>query len=115
VAFVLCTGVDPALLATRKLILEGAGHRVVTATSDEEITQTCRQNRVDVAVIGQTVWREQKKRLFATVRHNCSTVKVLELYTLATGRELKDADDWLEVPTDIPPQLAERVSKLAER
>ena len=36
-SLVLCTGVDPVLMETRKLILERAGHTVITAMGEREL------------------------------------------------------------------------------
>src|SRR5579864_3033657 len=41
VALVLCTGINDVLIATRKLILERAGHKVVTATGERELITAC--------------------------------------------------------------------------
>ena len=39
-ALVLCTGSDPAVMATRKLILEQAGHTVVLASNDRQVEKS---------------------------------------------------------------------------
>ncbi|MGZ4821684.1 MAG: hypothetical protein ACXVZM_08775, partial [Terriglobales bacterium] len=99
----------------RKLILERAGHRVITVSSGDQAREACRKNSFDVVIVGQTGSDSLKQQIRAAVRQNCPSAKVLELYTFATGRAVADADDWLEVPTDVPPQLAERVTELANR
>jgi hypothetical protein len=115
VALVLCTGVDASLIMTRAMILERAGHKVVPALSEPQVTDACKGRTFDVAVIGQAVSPLEKIRIFNLVRMNCPRAKVLELFHPPTGKVLRDADDWLEVPTDIPANLAERVSALAAR
>jgi len=110
---VLCTGVDRNLIETRKRILERAGYSVVAAIGVRELQTVCESNAFDVAVIGQTTSNNEKRRLLAVIREKCPAAKVLSLFTAATGRLLPDADDWLQVPLDIPPQLAERVAALA--
>jgi CheY-like chemotaxis protein len=114
-ALVLCTGVDQSLIATRKLILEQAGHRVVTAMTDREVESACRDNTFDVAVIAQSISRAHKQRIFELVRRHAPEVKVLELYPPYLGKILPQADDWLQVPVDVPPELAERVDALANK
>jgi PleD family two-component response regulator len=114
-ANVLCTGVDEALLHTRKLILETAGHEVTIALGEQELTAACVKKKFDVVVVGQTVARFEKLRIFRLVRECTPTAKVLELYSPATGRFLPDADDWLVVPADVPADLATRVSTLAQK
>jgi DNA-binding NtrC family response regulator len=79
-ALVLCTGVNPLLMQTRKMILEEAGHRVVTAQSEPEVKKRCEEHTFDVAVIGQAVSHNEKSRLFSIIRRHCGPVRVLELY-----------------------------------
>lgn len=112
-ALVLCTGKDPSLLRTRKLILERAGHTVITATDRRAVTAACNQHKFDVAVLGQSVSSESKRVIRNLIRQLCPSTKILELYQANSGRTIQDADSWLEVPTDVPQDLAERVSELA--
>jgi CheY-like chemotaxis protein len=113
IALVLCTGVHHNLVETRKLILEDAGHTVITATSESAIEHACQQHTFDVAVIGQAITTNEKTRFLAIIRQRCPAVKVLELYPPYLGRTLQGADDWLQVPLDVPPDLAEHVTALA--
>jgi CheY-like chemotaxis protein len=114
-ALVLCTGKDPSLLRTRKLILERAGHTVITAGDQRAVVAACKEYEFDVAVLGQTVSPQIKKTLAGLIRQRCPSAKILELYQANSGPTIKDADSWLEVPTDVPQDLAERVSELAGR
>jgi hypothetical protein len=50
-ALILCTGADRQLLKTRQLILESAGHRVITALNERELIQHCHDYTFDLAVI----------------------------------------------------------------
>jgi CheY-like chemotaxis protein len=115
VALVLCTGIDPSLLRTRKLILEKAGHTVVTASDQRDVVAACKNHEFNVAVIGQTVSTKSKRSISSLVRQNCPSAKILELYQANHGPALPagEADAWLEVPTDVPQDLAAQVSKLA--
>ena len=114
-ALVLCTGRDPVLLETRRLILQQAGHTVVPAMSGEQVILACKQHAFDVAVIGQSVSPESKKLIASLVRTHCLSAKILELYPANQGRTLADADSWLEVPADVPQELAERVAEMATK
>lgn len=116
-ALVLCTGIDQSLLRTRKLILEKAGHTVVTATDQHDVVDACRKHQFNVAVIGQTVSTKSKRTISSLVRQNCPSAKILELYQANYGPALPagEADLWLEVPTDVPQDLAAHVSNLAAR
>jgi hypothetical protein len=43
-ALVLSTGVDQALLKTRRLILESSGHKVVTAMDETALLAACKEH-----------------------------------------------------------------------
>ena len=111
---VLCVGTDDVLMHTRKLILERAGHRVFSVKGAHDLVSACQNNSVQVAVLGQNMERGQKLLAFSLIRNHCPGAKVLSLYRIDTGRALPDADDWLEVPADVPSDLAEHVSNLAK-
>ena|SRR5215510_7624028 len=112
-ALVLCTGVDPVLVKTRQLILQQAGHTVVTAMDESAVTSVCQQHKFDVVVIGQAASPTVKRQILELIREHCPTAKVLELYRFSSNRVLEDADSWLAVPADVPQELAERVTALA--
>jgi CheY-like chemotaxis protein len=112
-AKVLCTGWDTNLLATRTLILETAGHEVRQARTQNEVVSECAKQQFDVVVIGQTVTNRMKHLIVSVVRQNCPGVKILELYQPHMGKAVEDADSWLEVPAEIPSDLAKRVGELA--
>jgi len=114
-ALVLCTGVDPSVVHTRQLILERAGHVVVSALDEPSLIAACEQNKFEVAVLGQTFSAKIKRRIARLVRENCPNAKLLELYNLSTGKVLEDADAWLEVLADVPQELAAQVETLAAR
>lgn len=112
-ALVLCTGVDQVLLRTRALILEHAGHHVVSVGSEPEVIAACKQHRFDVAVLGQGMTARQKQQIFEIVRKACGGVRVLELFQRT--KSVAQADAWLEVPADVPEALADIVSTLAKK
>ena len=113
-ASVLCTGADSVLLETRKLILEQAGHTVISATHQDEVIAACKAGKIDVAVIGQSISSNNKRLVSSLVRQHCPGAKVLELYRPTEGRIIPDADSWLEVPALVPQDLAIWVERLAE-
>lgn len=110
---VLNTGVYPPLLETRRLILEHAGHVVVTKAAESEIATACEVHQFDVAVIGQSASPQLKRRLFNVIRRHCRTVKVLELTSPDSSKTLDAADAWLEVRPMETDALAQRVNELA--
>ncbi|HEY6253388.1 MAG TPA: hypothetical protein VI685_25810 [Candidatus Angelobacter sp.] len=113
-ATVLCTGVDEGLLQTRKLILERAGHIVITARDQPTVIAACKERAIDVAVIGQTVSSNSKRHLASLIRQYSSSAKILELHQAHQPIAVEDADAWLEVPAGVPQELAERVTRLAQ-
>lgn len=113
-AVVLCTGVDPLLLETRKLILQQAGHVVIEATNSREAIAICSKQRVDVVLLCQTLRPEGKRAMVVGVRQYCPAARILELYHSHHGKALNDADEWLEVPPAVPQDLAKRVEELAK-
>jgi hypothetical protein len=114
-ALVLCTGVDEELIRSRKVLLERGGHRVVVAAGPWSLIQACMKHQFDVAVIEQAISQPRKRHLLKLVRRHCPETRVLELYSLSTGRWLENADDWLAVPAAISDELLEHVSALASR
>ena len=112
-ALVLCTGWDQSLLDTRTLILTSAGHEVHQAKTQNEVLSACREHHFDIAVIGQSLSNRMKRLVASLVKEQCPRVKILELYQPHFGKTIADADSWLEVPADVPSELAERVGQLA--
>jgi CheY-like chemotaxis protein len=112
-ALVLCTGVDKAVVETRKLILEAAGHTVVTAMDEMSLVEVCKKHSFNIAVVGQMISRKMKHRIATVIKQYCPDVKILELYPPYTGKILDYADSWLVVPADIPEELTDRVNELA--
>lgn len=113
-ARVLCTGVDPVLIGTRKLILQDAGHIVIAATDELEVVAACEKHAFAVAVIGQSESRSRTDALASLIRKHRPSASILELFTAYQGRVLKDADSWLEVSPNDPCELVERVNELAK-
>jgi len=113
VALVLCTGSDPVLNGTRKLILHEAGHTVVAATDELEVVTACGEYAFSVAVIGQSASRSRKHALASLIRKHCPSALILELFSVYEGRILSDADAWLEISPTSPHELVERVDELA--
>jgi hypothetical protein len=113
-AVVLCTGSELVLMETRKLILQGAGHRVVTVTNPSDISSACKEHVFDVAVIGQSTSAKSKRSIASLIRMHCPSAKILELYPANQSPAIDDADSWLEVPAQVPQELAQRVNELAK-
>lgn len=111
-ALVLCTGIDPALMTTRRLILERAEHTVVPTMGQHELENACAEQHFDVAIIGEAMSPKVKHWASQLVRKNCPSARVLELHRTYAGKSLADADAWLSMPTEHPEELAEAVDSL---
>lgn len=111
-ALVLCIGADLALLETRRWILERAGHTVVPAIDQDTIISACKQRTFDVAIIGQSVSPGSKKSIASIIRQHCPSARILELHAAFESKTVENADSRLEVPVDVPQELAERVAQL---
>jgi hypothetical protein len=114
-ALVLCTGIDKLLLETRKLILEHAGHTVVSVSDEVSLLNACQKHSFDIAVIGQTVSTNMKRHIASIIQQHCAGVKMLELYPQFSKQVLAEADAALPVPVDVPRDLADRVNELAKQ
>lgn len=112
-ARVLCSDIDQALVKTRTQILEEAGHQVIAAMNQREVTAACKACRFDVAVIGQVCPPATKLAFFSRIRELCPSAKVLELYSAIEGPSLERADGWLPAPVHAPQELTEEVAQLA--
>jgi hypothetical protein len=114
-ALVLSIGSDPSLMLTRKLLLEQGGHTVVGVMDEKALAAACELQTFDVAVLSHALSTKMKQHVVSLIRGHCPEVKVLELYSITSGRALKDADLWIEVPGDGPTKLVAGVAELAPR
>ena len=114
-ALVLCTGTDDAVMETRKLILERAGHTVLLASDDRNIEKACTEHDPSVVVIGQNTSPAVKLRHFQTIQQHCKAAKILELHRPFSERTLDRAHAWLVMPNDSPEKLVDVVNDLAEK
>ena len=113
-ALVLCTGVDPTVMKTQQLMLEQAGHQVISVLTEKDLEKACIENRFDVAVIGHGMSSKAKPRVSALVRQHCPDVAILELHAQYADRTLADADAWLAMPFG-PPEFVDAVNSLANK
>jgi len=109
-ARVLCTGFYASL---RRVILEAAGHVVITASDEATLRKACRFHTFDVAIVGHRGSPTLKKQWLKLIRKYRPAAKVLEVYAAQESISLPDADDWLETP--VTGHLSERVSELAAK
>jgi hypothetical protein len=55
-----------------------------------------------------------KHHVVELIRQRCPDIKILELYPISTGRSIEDADSWIESPSGIPQELADRVTEMTK-
>lgn len=111
-ATILCTGDEPLLLETRKLILQKKGHTVVSAQDQSSVLAICQQHTIDVAVIGECKQPEKKKQMAVLIRRHCPSVKILELHGIYQSKILKDPNSTLAMPPEMPDLLTRYVDEL---
>lgn len=112
-ADILCIGIDNNAMRTRLLILERAGHRVVQARDLRQVKTACETISFDIAVLGQSLSANEKRRIADVVTSSCKTAKILELHTGLTP-ELPEADAALQVGAMEPEGLVETVATLLQ-
>jgi DNA-binding response OmpR family regulator len=76
---VLVASRDPRLADVRKAVLEEAGYRVIPATTATEFANECRNNTIDLVLMGYSLPPADKRRIYVEVRTHCKT-PVLELH-----------------------------------
>ena len=88
-ALVLCTGSNPEAMLARRELLQKAGHRVVTAVNEKELSEACKQHQFEVVVIGQALSKSMKQHIVDLIRQHCPDTKVLEPTRLRWAARLK--------------------------
>src|SRR2546421_11019658 len=111
-ANVIHVGTNEAVLATRKTILEKAGHSVVLARDLREVMAACEAGSFDVGVIGQALPHMEKLRVTDTLRKLCSGIRILELHD-AIKPDVDTADAHLRVADTTPAGFLDTVTELA--
>jgi hypothetical protein len=76
---VLVASRHPHLEDVRKRVLEQAGYEVITIRSPEEVEATCKNHKIDLAVIGYSVTPAEKSRIAAEAIAFCEC-PILELW-----------------------------------
>ena len=75
----MVASLHPHLADVRKSTLEAAAYRVISTSSILEVEKGCKENRIDLIVIGYSLPPAEKRRVWAAVREHCKT-PILELY-----------------------------------
>jgi len=112
-ANILCIGTADATMATRRMILERAGHSVTEAVDLRQVIAACESRNFEVAVLSQTLPDKEKARVSDTIIRMYDA-KILELHT-GVAPELLSADAHLQMTTSAPEGFLECVNALASQ
>lgn len=105
----LCIGLQEASGQTRKLI-QDAGHTVVMALDEIEVSAACKRHFFDVILLGPTLSGSKKRALGSLIDKHCPFAKVFELDTPSESRVSMDADSSLEASADGLSELVDRAT-----
>ena len=113
-ADILNVGFDAALLTTRRLNLERAGHRVAQAHDLRQVLAACERKSVDVVILCHTLNESEKMRVADVVRRFCGDAMLLDLQ-YGSGPDLPYADAHLQTPAGRPRDLLRAVDALSHK
>ncbi len=114
-AKVLCIGMDDAVMQTRQMLLERAGHAVTTVRDLRQIVAACKREQFSVAVLGHHLPGKEKLRITNAVREHCPGARILELQA-SLSAPIPAADSHLSVTDDeFAQELIACVNRLATR
>jgi DNA-binding NtrC family response regulator len=68
---ILSVSYDASLLATRRMILEQRGYKVVSALGFTQAISHCQRPDFDLFILGHSIPFTDKEELIRTFRHNC--------------------------------------------
>jgi PAS domain S-box-containing protein len=115
VALILAVDDESSGLYFRKLILEHAGHTVLSCTGVEEALALFRTNPVDIVVTDHLLGRQTGNDMAAEMKHTKPNVPIILLSgTSSVPEPLVHADSFLS-KTEGPEQLLEMVEQLLLR
>jgi two-component system CheB/CheR fusion protein len=109
---ILCVDDEPDALYFRKLILEGQGYTVLTATSASEGLENFRNNHIDLVVTDHLLGRDTGTQMAAEIRRLNPGIPILLLSGTSDIPEgLENADAFLS-KTEGPKRMLEQVAEL---
>ena len=76
---ILVVSRDPHQADVRRRVLEGAGFKVITATSESAISDLCEKQKPRLVLIGYSLAPSAKRRVWDEARKKCK-VPILELH-----------------------------------
>jgi hypothetical protein len=109
---ILCAGLYETLLETRRLILEFAGHTVVTAQNSPQIITACQNYAFAFAIVGQSGDASKDREWTAVIRTYSPETKILEIFLPNFGPNVPNVDAWHQGPED-PRTLVATIAALS--
>ncbi len=92
---ILSVSYNPALLATRAMILNLSGYEVVSAEGFTEAVEHCRTDDYDLLIMGHSIPQKDKQAIIAEARKKRDGVPVLALLR-ANEPKLSEASQSME-------------------
>jgi DNA-binding response OmpR family regulator len=106
---ILSVSYDVSLLATRRMMLEQRGYKVISALGFTSALEACKDDGFDLFILGHSIPAKDKAALIQAFRKNCSA-PILSLER--TGEEKAPCD--FHVSPDNPEGLLEKVESILE-
>jgi hypothetical protein len=113
-AEILNVGSDGALLTTRRVNLERAGHHVAQAHDLHQVFAACERKALDVVILCNTLSESEKMRVADLVRRFCGEAMLLDLHN-GSRPDLPYANAHLQAPDARPRELLRAVDALTHK
>jgi hypothetical protein len=94
---ILLASLDPDLTTLRKRVLEIAGYRVIAVKSTAQIASSCRNEKIDLVLIGSSLSPAEKRTFWAESRNYCRCL-FLELYSDGPPELMDDPRTYVHHP-----------------
>lgn len=91
---ILLASLDPTLTRLRKRVLEVAGYRVIAVNTVAQVATECRNQAIDLVLIGLSLPAAEKRKFLAEFRQHCNSV-ALELYSDGTPELMDDVRTYV--------------------
>ena len=76
---ILVVSSNPGLADVRKQVLEAAGYKVLAASNLPAVTDACRNEKIDLIMLGYSLPPAERRRVWVEARQHCKA-PILELY-----------------------------------
>ena len=110
---ILACGRDVSLLATRRLVLESAGHRVCVAIGPEAVIEALIENAIDLVVLCHTLSSQDCLAVLAAIHAHHPDAKILSLQASNAPCESSGKGQVVNI-FDGPGKLVQKVHELID-